>query len=84
MLNQELASVSFWSRRLMVPWDGLGEHCIASRSVEMICAGEATPRVTCPGLWLVMLGCPVQERQGAHGEGPGEGYKVHEGTGASL
>lgn len=57
---------------------------IANKSGEMICTGEASSRVICPGLWVGMLGCTVQERQGALGESPGEGYKVDKGTRTSL
>ena len=43
------------------------------------CPGEAPSGVFCP-----VLGFPVQERWGATGESPAEGYEDEEGTGASL
>lgn len=73
----------FWPRKLMVPWDALGRALPAGQGRGSL-TDEATSRVTCPELWLGMLGCTLQERLGALGEGLGEGYKVDEGTGASL
>jgi len=45
----------------------------------LLSPSEAPPRVLCP-----VLGSSVQERLGATGESPAEGYKDNEGTGTCL
>lgn len=54
-------------------------HCQQVRGDDLptlLCTAEATSEVSCPGLWLGVLGCPVQERQGTLGEGPGSATKL--------
>ena len=47
--------------------------------MKYLCPSEAPSAVLCP-----VLGSPVQERGGAAGESPAQGYEDEEGTGASV
>ena len=63
---------------------GCIKRSVASRSREVLlppplCPSKAPSGVLCP-----VLGSPLQERWGANGKSPAEGYEDGEGTAASL